>query len=121
MDDILLRVSALLVEIEVGEDVKVSRNFVCANGHVLGVAVQVKVEEEWDGKKHTFYVDRLLKFRRAVDREAERPAEIEVDCMIEGTTYDITCDVPGCPHKRTWWMGEAALERLKEKVGGRNE
>jgi hypothetical protein len=121
MDAILVQVSAVLAEAaEDGqrENVVINQKWLCKGktGHVLGVSVQVRMETGWDGKKRVYYVDRLLKFRHAVDPDAAHPAEIEVDCQLEGTSYDIVCDVPGCGATRTWWMGEAALKRYVERV-----
>jgi len=41
--------------------------------------------------------------------------QADVIALIEGTTLDVKCSVPGCRCARTWWMGEDALERLIER------
>jgi hypothetical protein len=117
LDTILVQVGEVLAESAANgqrKGVEINQKWLCRGktGHVLGVSVRVRVETE----KRTYYVDRLLKFRQAVDPAADQPAEIEVDCEVEGTAYDIRCTV--CGATRTWWMGEAALERFVEKARG---
>jgi hypothetical protein len=125
MDVILMQAGLLLVERGKGEgrsDIEIGGKWLCQQGkagHVLGIKVRVRVEAEIRGRKKVYYVDRLIKLRNAIDPQAEQPAEVEVDCEIEGTTYDIRCTV--CGARRTWWMGEAALDRFLEgrkKRGG---
>ena len=117
MDVILAQAGVILAERVKGEgrsDIEIGGKWLCQGkkGHVLGISVRVRVEAEIRGRKRVYYVDRLIKFRNAIDPQAEQPAEVEVDCEIEGTTYDIRCTVCGC--RRTWWMGEAGLERFLE-------
>ncbi len=112
----LLQIGTLLIGLDddLQKDMEVSKQWLCENGHILGVSVRVKAGEH--------YVDRLLKFRNAVDLNAETPVEVDVDCEIEGTVFNIRCNVPGCRHiggdtkpvSRTWYMGQAALERFLE-------
>lgn len=87
----------------------------CKNGHVLGIVQRVKVSERW--------TTRLMLFRQAIDLEAARNFDdVEVIANIEGTTLDVRCSV--CNAVRSWYIGEAALERLIEritKVRGNNE
>ena len=84
----------------------------CPNGHVLGVTQEKLVEQ--NGRK--FFVDRMILFRQALDPQAEIPEDVDVIAALEGTTLDVRCSVPGCGGVRTWYMGEAALERLIEKI-----
>lgn len=120
MDGIMTKINAVLAESEANgqrNDLEVNKQWTCQKDHVLGVSVRVRVEAEIKGKKTVYFVDRLLKFRHAIDPKADSPAAVEVDCEIEGTTYDIRCDVIGCGAVRTWYMGEAALERFLERRG----
>ncbi len=115
MDGIMTQINAVLAESEANgqcRDLQIEKQWLCDRGHALGVSVRVRVETRIQGRIMVHFVDRLLKFRHAVDPKADSPAEVEVDCEIEGTTYDIHCDVPGCNAVRTWHMGEAALERF---------
>jgi hypothetical protein len=93
-------------------EIEVNGPWLCQGktGHVLGISVRVKIEAQGGRRVH---VDRLIKFRQAIDTDAEQPDAVDVDCEIEGTVYDIRCSV--CGARRTWWMGEAALERLLER------
>ena len=78
--------------------------------HALGLAVRVEV----DGR----FVDRLLLFRNTVDigdmgtenMMIALPTSVQPRGYVEGTMHDIECDL--CAARRTWWMGEAALERF---------
>ena len=87
-------------------------NWLCENGHCLGVIRQVRISN--NGKK---VYSQLLKFRNAIDLNAEKPAEVEVDCEIEGKTH-VFCNVPGCVDKngkrtvRTWWMDSKRVATL---------
>jgi hypothetical protein len=127
MDVILAQAGVILAERVKGEgrsDIEIGGKWLCQQGktgHVLGISARVRVEVEIRGRKRVYYVDRLMKFRNAIDPQAEQPAEVEVDCEIEGTVYDIRCTV--CGMRRTWWMGEAGLERFLEgrKRGQRGE
>jgi len=124
MDGIMTQINAVVAESEADgqrSDLRVNRQWTCENGHVLGVSVRVRAEAQIKGKKTIFFVDRLLKFRHAIDTKSESPAAVEVDCEIEGTAYDIRCDVEGCNAVRTWHMGEAALERFLETRRGAKE
>lgn len=73
--------------------------------HALGVVQRMSVSN--NGQKIHF--SQLLKFRNAIDMNAERPIEVEVDCEIEGTTR-VFCNVPGCVDEeghrtiRVWHM-----------------
>ena len=53
-------------------------------------------------------------FRQALD-ETEDMKKGDAIALIEGTTLDVKCSVPGCGCARTWWTGEDALERLIER------
>lgn len=121
MDTILVNANILLAERAVNgrSDIEINGKWLCQGkaGHVLGVSVRVKVEVKIRGQKRIYYIDRLMKLRNAIDPQAEEPAEVEVDCEVEGTTYDIRCTV--CGARRTWWMGEAALTRFLEGRKGR--
>lgn len=120
MDEITARINAVLAESEASgqrRDLEINKEWVCERGHVLGFSVRVRLETEINGQQVVHYVDRLLKLRHAVDIKSESPADIEVDCEIEGTAYNIQCDVPGCSSRRTWHIGEAALERFLAQRG----
>lgn len=81
----------------------------CNKGHVLGIVERVQVSG--DGTK--YHVSRLMLFRQAIDLEPESYMSLEnVDVIanIEGTVMDIRCSC--CGDIRTWWMGDAALERF---------
>ena len=118
----LLQIGALVLELDddLQKDAQVNKHWLCENGHILGVSVRVK------HGRHS--VDRLLKFRNAVDLNSEAPAEVDVDCEIEGTVFNIRCNIPGCKHKdgsskpvtRTWQMGAAALDRFLDARKKRN-
>jgi hypothetical protein len=91
----------------------------CKNNHLLGIVEQVQVSS--NGSK--YHVSRLILFRQAIDLDPKSTmslADVDVIGNIEGTVMDIRCSVPGCGEVRTWWMGEASLERFlesrKEKV-----
>ncbi len=84
----------------------------CKNNHVLGIIERVQVSS--DGRK--YHVTRLMLFRHAIDLEPEsfvRLEDVDVLANIEGTA-NIRCSC--CNEIRTWWMGEAAMERFLEKV-----
>lgn len=79
----------------------------CENGHVLGVVQRVRV--------HQAFVARLMLYRHAIDAGANGAmVEVDVIARIEGTTLDVACDVEGCGKKRTWFIGEDALEAFIE-------
>ena len=83
----------------------------CANGHVLGIVQRVQVSS--NGTK--YHVSRLMLFREAVDlKEITSISLEEMDVIgkIEGTVLDIRCSVQCCDEVRTWYMGEASLERF---------
>jgi len=77
----------------------------CSRGHVLGVVQRVKVND--------FHVTRLMLFRHAINLEANGKMEdVDVIAIVEGTTLDAACDVDQCGAKRTWHMGQDAMEKL---------
>ena len=79
----------------------------CENGHVLGVVQRVRVK---DG-----HVARLMLYRHAIDGGVNGAMEeVDVIACIEGTTLDVACDAAGCDKKRTWFIGEDALEAFIE-------
>lgn len=90
----------------------------CRRGHVLGLVERVQASS--NGNK--YHISRLMLFRQAIDRDptSVSMADVDVIANIEGTVMDIRCSVPGCGEVRSWWMGEAALEKFlesrKEKV-----
>lgn len=87
------------------------KQWTCKNGHVLGIIQR-------DGQNGA-PARRLLLLRHAIDKAAEAGMEeVDVVACIEGTTYDVRCDVPGCDQVRTWMIGEDAIERLLERVQG---
>ena len=93
----------------------------CKNGHVLGVVQRVKVSS--NGTK--YHVSRLILFRQAVDlKEITSISLEEMDVIgsIEGIVLDIRCSMPGCGSRRTWYTGEASIEKffesqMKDKIG----
>lgn len=85
----------------------------CPNNHLLGIVERVQVT----GISGKYHVSRLILFRQAIDMAPNSGVDLtEVDVIgnIEGTVMDIRCSVPGCGQVRTWWMGEASLERFLE-------
>ena len=85
----------------------------CEKGHLLGIIERVQVS----GKSGKYHVERLILFRQAIDLDPKSTValdDVDVIGNIEGTMMDIRCSVPGCGEVRTWWMGEAALERFLE-------
>lgn len=90
-----------------------ARQWRCKNGHVLGLVVRSRVR----GERDDYHVTRLLLFRHAIDLDVDdvRPIEeVDVIAMVEGTTLNVTCSI--CGEKRTWWIGEAAIQRLMERI-----
>jgi hypothetical protein len=83
------------------------------DGHALGLHIRVE------------RMDVLLEFREAVevgdvsDGKAVCLPKVGISGQLEGTKRDIECTV--CGEKRTWWMGEAALERFLEGRRRRNK
>lgn len=87
----------------------------CENDHVLGVIRRAPVSVNG----MVVHVTRLMLFREAIDLGASGSLQdVDVIAVIEGTTLDVRCSVAGCGATRTWWMGEAALERLFERMKG---
>ena len=84
------------------------RAWQCPNGHVLGVV-----------KRKANHGTQLLLYRRAVDGQMERPREVDVMAVVEGSVMDIRCDI--CGEMRTWVIGQEALERLLERCGTKME
>jgi len=82
----------------------------CEHGHVLGVIRREAVSANGS----TYHATRLMLFRQAIDLDAGAMLDVDVIALIEGTTLDVRCSVQGCGATRTWWIGEAALERLME-------
>lgn len=81
------------------------------DGHALGIVLRVR--------SHGVLLDRLLLFREAVDFDepsesklVHLPADVKTMGFAEGTYHDIPCSV--CEAERTWYMGEASLERFIE-------
>ena len=89
------------------------KHWTCENGHVLGVIRRDKAHTD-SGRE--FWVSRLMLFREAVDLETVQPENVDVMALIEGTTLDVRCSVPGCGCSRTWWAGDDAYERLRERM-----
>ncbi len=79
-------------------------------GHVLGLLMRVDV----NGRM----MDQLLLFRHTVnigeveDHKTVALPEVKTIGFPEGTMHDIECEF--CGQKRTWWMGQAALDRFLE-------
>jgi hypothetical protein len=84
----------------------------CGHGHVLGVVRRMPVSA--DGR--TVYATRLMLFRQAIDPKVGASQDGDVIAVIEGTTLDVRCSIPGCKATRTWWIGEAGMERLLERM-----
>jgi hypothetical protein len=79
---------------------------------VLGVVKRVPVSA--NGRK--YYATRLILFREAVDPDTGNLQEGDIIAEVEGTTLHVRCSVPGCKATRTWWIGDAGMERLLERV-----
>jgi len=88
----------------------------CAKGHVLGYIDKVKMYE----MGHEYKETRLFVLRHAIDQAADTPAEVDVMATIVGTTMDVACDVPDCCEKKSWYVNEAALQRLLDRMALRN-
>lgn len=85
----------------------------CGKGHVLGL---VRRDKDKTKEQREFWVSRLMLFRQAVASDGQVDLEqADVIALIEGTTLNVKCSVPGCGCARTWWTGEDALERLIER------
>ena len=77
----------------------------CRNGHVLGVKQRVK--------ENGYSILRLMVFRHAINlAEGENMEDVDVLTTIEGTSYDLKCDIPGCNAHRTWYMGRDIKEMV---------
>ena len=74
----------------------------CGKGHVLGL---VRRDRNKTKEQREFWVSRLMLFRQALD-ETEDVEQADVIALIEGTTLDVKCSVPGCGRARTWWTRE---------------
>lgn len=86
-----------------------TRLWKCCNGHVLGYTERVKVVE----LGITFHETRLNILTHAIAVDSIGGDDIK--CVAVGTTRDIKCDVLGCGEKRTWWLGEDALQRMLDR------
>lgn len=84
----------------------------CENGHVLGVVQREKVSV---GNSRR-WITRLLLFRHAIDLQSGQMAEVDVAAHVEGTVFDVRCDVAGCGAVRSWYIGEEMMEMLVEKM-----
>lgn len=73
----------------------------CVNGHIMG---QVK--------RNRSGVRQLLLYRHAVDLDAEKPENVDLIGHLEGTMFDIRCDL--CGAVRTWQIGKEAVEKPRE-------
>ena len=79
----------------------------CKHGHILGVVRSEKADH--------YHITRLLLFRQAIDVETMGTLQdVDVIAVIESAT-DVRCSV--CDATRTWWMGEAEMERLMNRMG----
>jgi len=85
----------------------------CEKGHVLGV---IRRDRDTTESGREFWVSRLMLFRQAVNLDAVKAENVDVMALIEGTTLDVKCSVPGCGSSRTWWAGDDAYERLMERL-----
>jgi hypothetical protein len=94
-----------------------TKSWKCGNGHQLGQVVRVEVNN--NGRKH--YVTRLNLYRHAIDMQAETPEEVDVIAVLEGTTLNVRCDVPGCGASRAWFIGQEAMEHLVGKMREREK
>jgi hypothetical protein len=78
-------------------------------GHALGLHVR---ELQESGA----WLDLLLEFREAVrvgeckDNATVALPDVMISGVVEGTKRDIECTI--CAARRTWFMGEVALERF---------
>jgi hypothetical protein len=89
----------------------------CENGHVLGVVQREKVSQ---GERRV-WITRLLLFRHAIDLQSGQMAEGDVAARVEGTVFDVRCDVAGCGAVRSWYIGEEMMEMLVEKMMARKQ
>ena len=78
----------------------------CTHDHVLGVVRSEKADH--------YRITRLLLFRQAIDENTSTLQDVDVIAVIESAT-DVRCSV--CDATRTWWMGEAEMERLMNRMG----
>lgn len=89
-------------------DGRIGKLWMCKkhNGHALGLHIREKQESG-------AWLDLLVEFRAAVevDHTLERVdlSNVMTSGTLEGTKRGIECTI--CESKRTWYMGEAALER----------
>lgn len=89
------------------------KEWVCPKGHLLGLVKRVKTNAVGGAALH---VSRLLLFRQAVDRTAAHIETVDVIAAVEGTALNIRCSV--CGEVRPWYIGQDALERLLDRIGG---
>lgn len=100
-------------------DGRVGKLWMCKKqgGHALGLHVR---ELQPSG----LWLDLLLEFREAVrvgdcvDNKTVMLPDVKISGVVEGTKRDIECTV--CAAQRTWFMGEAALERFFDSRRRRN-
>lgn len=86
----------------------------CKNGHCLGIVMREEATSTTDSKK--YHITRLWLFREAVEGLSSSyigDLDKEVIAKVQGTAEDIRCSC--CGEVRTWWIGEAALERIVGK------
>jgi hypothetical protein len=77
------------------------------NGHVLGVVVQ-------NGSR----LGQLLILREAL-AAVETVEAVDTLAVVSGGDVTVKCSI--CGMKRTWYAGEAELERLIRRVKGKRE
>lgn len=78
-----------------------TKPWMCSNGHILG-----QVKRNGNG------VRQLLLYRHAVDLSAEQPMDVDLIGFLEGSMFDIRCDL--CGAVRPWEIGKEAVRRLVE-------
>jgi hypothetical protein len=84
----------------------------CKNGHVMGVIERVRTEMQVNGKSLRYFTTRLMLFRRAVDLNADVPAEIDVAGYGDGRILSIVWRCSECDEIREWHPESAVAEFL---------
>lgn len=80
------------------------------DGHALGIVMRVKIGERF---AHQLFLFRgAIRVGETINMKTVEIPPVSILGAAEGTIRDIECDC--CHSKRTWWMGEAALERFFE-------
>jgi hypothetical protein len=81
-------------------------------GHVVGELVYVKLMHHCGGQTA------LMQYEQSLDAPPDDSPPARNDAIV-GTVKGMHCTL--CSNTFDWYAGEAAMERLKERIGGRNE